>query len=70
MANAMRRSTHGNHPLASAGQWDAYQYGNRGTAAPEALRPLSDAERAVNTTWRWSPDLGTYVSDEHPSGIA
>lgn len=68
--SGLRRATLGNYPTREEADRPAYQYGNRGTSAPEPLRPLSDAERAVNTTWRWSPDLATYVSDEYPTGIA
>ncbi len=69
MVNAMRRATHSNYPLASSSAFNAYEYGNRGTAVPEPLRALSAQERAINVVWRWSPDLGTYVSDIYPAGL-
>ncbi|HXG26533.1 MAG TPA: hypothetical protein VNL94_06750 [Candidatus Binatia bacterium] len=45
-------------------------YGLHGTPSPEGMRQLTAAEKAHNVVWTWDPDLGTYVSDEFPQGIA
>ena len=47
----------------------AYRHGKSGSTAEEGLRPLTAAERAVNTVWSWSSALGTFMSPEHPTGI-